>query len=145
SAFVRGMLDLRGYFSPFSRITLAFRAYGQKIWGGYPYYEAAFLGGPTSLRGFLFQRYGGDSALLGNSELRFKIVRGSFLIPVDFGILGFTDIGHVWIENESSENWHNSVGGGIWLIPAVGEMAFSLVAANSDEGLRFHLISGFSF
>jgi hypothetical protein len=141
---------------------------GEKNWGRYPFYDAAFLGGATiptelqfsgitglPLRGFDFNRFAGDSAVVGNAELRIAIGKFLALLPVRYGISGVADIGRVFISNDpstpggSSSRWHHGVGGGVWLaVYAAGPgllLATSLNATivHSDERTAFYLSGGF--
>ncbi len=64
--------DLRSYFTPeFSSFaTLALRAGGNKVFGKYPFFAGATLGGKNNLRGYNDHRFSGDAALFGQAELR---------------------------------------------------------------------------
>ena len=76
--------------------TLALRAGGKKVWGDFPFHESAFLGGPGltggdasngSLRGFRKNRFAGEAALYGSSELRLALARIRLLFPGEGGRL----------------------------------------------------------
>ena len=54
--------ELTGYWQAASRLTLAARVGGQKNWGRYPWYEAAFLGGSDNVRCYDRNRFAGDSS-----------------------------------------------------------------------------------
>ena len=82
--------------------TLALRAGGKKVWGTFPFHESAFLGGPGltggdisngSLRGFRKNRFAGDAALYGNSELRLVLAKIKLLVPGELGLFGAADAG----------------------------------------------------
>ncbi|NTW50867.1 MAG: BamA/TamA family outer membrane protein, partial [Chlorobiales bacterium] len=66
-----------------SRIVL--RASGEKIWGTYPFFEAAYLGGVKSIRGYDQQRFAGDASLFGGAELRLYLTKVNLLVPIYFG------------------------------------------------------------
>lgn len=107
------------------------------------FYHAASLGGNNGLRGFRNERFSGKSSLYNSSNLKFKIARlRTGLLPVDFGVYGGFDVGRVWFENEDSNKWHLSQGGGFWL---GGLNMLSLQAGyfNSVEGNI--LFVGFNF
>ncbi len=57
--------------------TLALRVGGKKVWGAFPFQEAAFIGGRSTVRGFQEQRFAGDGSLYGNAELRLYLSRSS--------------------------------------------------------------------
>ncbi len=125
--------------------TLALRVGGEKVWGSYPFYEAAYLGGPETLRGFRKQRFGGDAALYGNAELRLVLTKLFFLLPGEFGIFGLGDVGRVFLAGESSETWHSAVGGGVWFSVLDRASTLSLSVAGSDEETRLYVRAGFLF
>jgi len=68
--------------------TLALRVAGKKVWGTYPFYEAAYVGGATTVRGFVEHRFSGDAALYGNVELRLSVAKFFFLVPGELGVFG---------------------------------------------------------
>ncbi|WP_418263454.1 metallophosphoesterase [Flavobacterium faecale] len=82
----------------------------------YEFYQAAVLGGDTSLRGFRNERFLGKSSFFQSSDLRFNIgqIKES-IVPMTYGILGGFDYGRVWLDGENSSKWHQAVGGGLWL------------------------------
>ncbi len=79
-------------------------------------YQAATLGGGTDLRGYRRERYTGKQSAYHSSDLRLTVGRWkSSFIPMSYGVFGGYDYGRVWIDNEDSEKWHQSAGGGFWL------------------------------
>ncbi|NUO81298.1 BamA/TamA family outer membrane protein [candidate division KSB1 bacterium] len=145
STFSKGYVDARLYLSPAKAITLALHGWGAKAWGTFPYYEAVYVGGNRSLRGYLRERFGGDTAALGSAELRLALFRPLLLVPTEVGIFGFTDAGRVWLNEKSPEGWHTSAGGGIWFAPIARTSTVSIGAASSVEGLRITVGGGFAF
>jgi hypothetical protein len=136
-----------GYLTPagFSRLTLAGRLWGQIAFGTYPYYEAVFLGGARSLRGYEPQRFAGDAGVLLNSEARLHLARLHAAMPLDVGVVGIADVGRVWLEGESSDVWHAGTGGGLWF--ALPDRSFGLVVSYvqsvDDNSVLFE--TGFGF
>jgi hypothetical protein len=130
---------------------LHLRAGGKKLWGRYPFHEAAFLGGPDTVRGLRRQRYAGDAAVFGNAELRFPLFRFNLLLPVRFGLLGLADAGRVYLDGETSNQWHKAYGGGIWMMFLKPENTFSVTAAKNPDGIgddagwRVYFHAGFAF
>jgi len=124
---------------------LALRAGAQHVWGGFPFHDAAFLGGVSSLRGFDEQRFAGRSSLWGTSELRLFVAKSSAFIPADFGVFGFADIGRVFTEGDHSDLWHTSTGGGVWLAPLTRGNTLSLGVGRSVERTGIYVRSGFAF
>jgi hypothetical protein len=96
----------------FSR--LALRIAGEKIWGDYPFLEAAYLGGATTLRGYDRQRFAGDGSLYAGSELRIHAGQFNVYVPVIWGPLAFIESGRVFLEGEDSSAWHTGAGCGLW-------------------------------
>jgi hypothetical protein len=82
----------------------------------FEFYQGATLGGDYDLRGYRNERFLGNKSFFQSSDLRFTIgkIRKS-LIPMSYGVFGGFDYGRVWIDNETSDKWHQSAGGGIWL------------------------------
>ncbi len=75
--------------------------------GNYEFFQACSLGGKSNLRGHRSTRYAGDASLYQNSELRLKLfVFSNYLSKGEFGILGFNDVGRVWLDGEDSNQWH---------------------------------------
>jgi hemolysin activation/secretion protein len=127
------------------RPTLALRAGGAKLFGRYPFHEAATIGGSGSLRGLLRQRYAGDAAAYGNVELRLLLLRRDRSLVPRFGVFGLADAGRVFVEGEASDRWHTAFGGGIWLAIAEPKRIVSVALAQSEGHLRFYVQGGFTF
>ncbi|CAM4385883.1 metallophosphatase [Zobellia nedashkovskayae] len=128
------------------RIVLATELGGEVLIGDdFEFYHAATIGGNKSLRGFRNERFTGKQSFYQNTDLRFPLggVRTS-LVPFRFGVTGSFDYGRVWTENDSSNTWHNSIGGSIWLI---GAEAFTtnLGYFSSADGGRVVFTLGFAF
>jgi hypothetical protein len=130
---------------------LHLRVGGKKVWGRFPFHEAAFLGGPDTVRALRRQRYAGDAAVFGNAELRLPVARFTVLLPIRFGVLALADAGRVWLEGESSEKWHKGFGAGAWLSFLKPENTISITAAKDpdatglDSGVRVYFQAGFAF
>ena len=99
----------------FTRPVLALRAGGKKLFGDFPYFDAAFIGGGGSLRTEYRQRYAGDASLFGTAELRVPIAKFAFVLPLDVGALGFVDMARVYVDGESRGGWHRGTGAGFWV------------------------------
>jgi len=125
--------------------TLALRAGGQKLFGQYPFQEAATIGGTENFRGLPRQRYWGDASVYGNAELRLLLVkRDRSLIP-RFGIFGLADVGRVFLEGESSDEWHTAWGGGVFIALGDPRRLASVAIATSEGHVRFYVQGGFTF
>lgn len=125
--------------------TLALRAGAKKVWGTYPYQEAAFIGGNSTVRLGRENRYAGDAAVYGGAELRLRLSRFFFLVPGDFGIFGLSDVGRVYLKGESSDRWHGAAGGGVWFAFLGRANTISAALARGEEHTGFYLRAGFGF
>ncbi|HEY9504890.1 MAG TPA: hypothetical protein VIQ27_02860 [Gemmatimonadales bacterium] len=114
--------------------TLALHLGGKRVWGRFPFQEAAYIGDASTVRLGRANRYAGEASLYAQSELRLRLGKFDFLAPIDFGVLGLADVGRVFLDGEESDLWHAAGGGGIWasfLDPAY--MARLSVAAGSER------------
>jgi hypothetical protein len=138
---------LATYFSPISRewVGVSVRAGGRKVWGDFPYFESAFLGGSRSLRGYPTGRFAGDQSLYGNAELRVKVLDNHLILPLEVGVLGFGDAGRVWFKGESIGSWHTDAGAGLWLSILNRASGLTFGFARGDEGQRIWLTIGMPF
>jgi outer membrane protein assembly factor BamA len=128
-----------------SDVTLALRVRAEKIYGSFPFYESAFIGGPRSLRGYNRERFAGDAAVVGSAELRFLLFRMKLLVPTEVGLFALGDVGRVWIDGDSPGSLHTDAGGGIWLAPLQRAYTFSVAVASSVDGLFVRAGVGFGF
>jgi hypothetical protein len=145
-----------GYLSAGQWVTLAVRGGGKKVFGDYPYFDAASLGGGGlkkgaldepgfSLRSFHARRFSGDSSVYGNADLRLRLGRLTLILPAHFGVYGLFDVGRVWYAGEESDTWHTSYGGGIWLSYLNYRSTLTAYIAHGKEGNIFHVGGGFTF
>jgi hypothetical protein len=141
-----GGLDssLRGYLVG-KRAMIAARVGGRQVWGEYPWFEAAFIGGSKTVRGFRKNRFSGDASLYGSVELRLWLFRGRLVAPGRWGIFGLADVGRVYVDGEESETWHPSYGGGIFFQMHTLDTVFHVSVAHSDEDTRLRVGYGFGF
>jgi hypothetical protein len=148
--------NLNGYFSAGRAATLALRVGGKKVFGSYPYMDGAVIGEgglgvgalqePTdTVRGYRARRYLGDASLWANSDLRLRVSHVTLVLPGEWGINGFADVGRVWLEGESSKKWHPGYGGGLWLSLLRDRMGFSVGLAHSVEDDIVYFKGGFSY
>lgn len=82
----------------------------------YEFYQGATLGGDYDLRGYRNQRFLGNASYYQSTDVRWNIgtIRKT-IVPMSYGILVGYDYGRVWLDGEKSSEWHQSVGGGLWL------------------------------
>jgi hypothetical protein len=124
--------------------TIAFRVGGAKVWGDYPFMNAAYIGGGATVRSLRYNRFAGDASIYGGAELRLRIARISPLLGSDIGIMGLADVGRVFVEGESSGVWHPGYGGGIWFAFLNGRTRATISAAGGQGSARFYLNFGLS-
>jgi hypothetical protein len=148
--------DVAGYLSAGKALTLAVRVGGKKVFGDYPYQDAAVIGGghlgggaleepEYTVRGFRARRFIGDASFFGNADLRLRVSRIRLILPGDWGLLGFADTGRVWLEGEDSDTWHTGVGGGFWMSFLNYRSTFSAGIAHSKEDDLVYFKGGFTF
>lgn len=137
--------DVSAYLQLGERLVLALRAGGKKVFGTYPFYEAAFLGGPQTLRGLQKERFAGDASIFGNAELRLTLGKAVFVVPGEYGIFGLADAGRVYREGESSDKWHPAYGGGMFFSVLDLSTVFTFSIASSEERIAVYFKAGFWF
>ena len=136
--------------------TLALRAGGKKVWGTFPFHESAFLGGPGltgsgtsngNVRGFRKNRFAGDTALYGNSELRLVLAKIKLLVPGELGLFGAADAGRVIYaaDRDGADTWHTGIGGGLWLSFLQRRQTLSVAAVQGDDLTGVYLFAGLTF
>jgi outer membrane protein assembly factor BamA len=130
-------------YVPLWRPVLALRAGGKRVWGDdFPLHDAAFVGGRTTLRGYQWDRFTGDTEAHGTAELRMPLGRVELFARGDLGVFAFTDVGRVWFNGNSPGGWHDSQGGGVWF--ATLGQAVSLMYGKGEEG-RVYIQFGLPF
>jgi hypothetical protein len=112
---------------------LALRGGAEKVWGDFPYFDAAFLGGSHSLRTASRQRFAGDAAVHGSAELRLPIATFPFILPLNIGALGFVEAGRVFVDAQSPGGWHTGVAAGLWLGVLSPGTSITLMTTNRRE------------
>ena len=128
-----------------STIILAERLGGVVGMGKAAFYQSAFIGGHENLLGYKQYRFAGQHSIYNNLELRIKLADvASYIVPGQFGITGFWDIGRVWEKSDNSGKWHNGTGGGIYFAPA-SVIAFNFVVGYSKEGWYPYFTMGLRF
>jgi hypothetical protein len=122
-----------------SGLVLVNRAGAGTTVGEPQFYQMMQLGGPLNLRGFNLNRFTGRSMMYHNAELRLKLFDfTSYLFPGSLGLIGFNDIGRVWVKNETSTTWHHGYGGGIYIVPANVVLVRALLG-HSREGNQVYV------
>ena len=109
------------------------------------FYHGAALGGQNGLRGFRDERFTGKSYFYQSTDLRLRLKRvKTTILPLTIGLFAGFDYGRVWVSNDTSNIWHHSQGGGLWIS---GLSSFGLSAGyfNSVEGNIIQIGFGFGF
>jgi hypothetical protein len=125
--------------------TFAFRAGGKKLWGHYPFFESAFIGGGSTVRLGTVNRYAGDASAYGSAELRLSLARLNLILPSRLSVFGLADVGRVFLEGESSDTWHSAFGGGVAVSYLERAYTFSLAVASGEERTGVYVQAGFGF
>jgi hypothetical protein len=125
--------------------TLALRVGGKKLWGRYPFFESAFIGGASTVRLGRVNRYAGDASAYGSAELRLALARFELILPTQLGVFGLADAGRVFLQGESSDTWHTAFGGGLSLSYLQRAYTFSVALAAGDERTAVYVQAGFGF
>ena len=146
--------SVSGYFSigENDTATVAIRVGGRDTYGRTPYFEAAFIGGGeffsggSTVRGYRAERFAGESSVYGNLDLRVVLGRVKLVVPGEFGVLALVDVGRVFEDGDSSDQWHRGYGGGVWFAPLARTNAIRLTVAHSEEeDVLFYMGLGFAF
>ena len=104
----------------------------------YEYFQAFSLGNNNYLRGFRKNRFTGQSVLYQTTELRVKLFESkSYILPGAVGMIGFNEVGRVWIKNELTHKWHNDFGGGFFYSP----YNFAIISATMAHSVEDNLIN----
>ncbi|MEP5254200.1 MAG: metallophosphatase [Winogradskyella arenosi] len=127
-------------------LVLATKLGGEAIFGDdFELYHAAQLGGGDNLRGFRKERFSGQYSAYHTTDIRLLLgkLKTSF-IPLKYGITGGFDYGRVWVEDDASDKWHNSVGGSFW-VSGLESFTANLGYYGSSDGGRIAFVLGFAF
>ncbi len=144
--YVRPHIAIDHRLNKSASIVLATKIGGEAILGdNFEFYHGASLGGNHSLRGFRKERFIGKYSVYQNTDLR--LLLGKFktsFIPLKYGVTGGFDYGRVWVENDNSDKWHNSVGGSFW-VSGLETFTTNLGYYSSTDGGRIVFSLGFVF
>ncbi len=138
--------EVAGYIGLTERLLLALRVSGRNVFGTFPFQEASYIGGNDTVRGLDNNRFGGDASIFGNAELRFTLGQASALLfRGEYGLFIFGDVGRVFVDDDDSDKWHPSGGGGISVSTLERSLLWSLSIARSEEQTSFFFNADFSF
>ncbi|MDH3599686.1 MAG: BamA/TamA family outer membrane protein [Candidatus Tectomicrobia bacterium] len=138
--------EAAGYLGLGSRLLLALRIGGKNVFGTFPYQEAAYIGGRTTVRGYDTNRFAGDASIFANGELRFTLGKASaWMLRAEYGLFVFGDVGRVFSDADTSDDWHPSGGGGISAATLDRTLLWSLTVARGEEQTTFFFQADFTF
>ena len=134
-----------GYLRINGPLVGAARVGGRRLWGNFPYFEAATIGGGDTVRGYAQKRFAGDTSVFGNVELRRKFLDTYLLLPGELGLFLLGDAGRVYVNGDSPGGWHSSWGFGLWggTLKRITTMSLSL--AFGAEGTSFYFNFGMEY
>jgi hypothetical protein len=125
--------------------TLYVRGGARRVWGRYPYFDAARVGGSGSLRGYSTGRFMGDAAVFAQAEVRVPLSRATLAVPGTLGVMGLADAGRVYVDGEASDTWHAGFGGGVWFAWLGGAKVVSIAVARGEERTTLSFRAGAAF
>ena len=143
------------------QFTLALRAGAEHRFGTFPFFDAAVLGGPGSIRGYRRERFAGRTAASGSAELRAKLFNvDAYVLPLEVGALGFADAGRVWADDAPcptdieclslaaatypGDDLQLGYGGGLWF-GLLDRAVVNLTVGTSDEATLVTVGLGFAY
>ncbi len=104
----------------------------------YEYFQALNLGANNYLRGFRKNRFSGQSIAYQTTELRVKLFESkSYIFPGAVGLIGFNEVGRVWVKDETSHKWHDDYGGGFYY----SFYNFALISATLAHSIEDNLFN----
>jgi outer membrane protein assembly factor BamA len=129
-----------------AKVVSVLRLGGGRIYSKeYEYFQALSIGANNYLRGFRKNRFSGSGLAYGSLELRIKLLGSkSYIFPGDIGLIGFNDVGRVWVKNDQSKKWHYSYGGGLYYA-AYNLALISATIGFSEEEKLFNFTIGTKF
>ncbi len=129
----RVMSDMTVYasLSPERKLVGIIRVGGGHIFTkNFEYFQALTIGANNYVRGYRKDRFSGSSMFYASAEGRVKLIKSElYYLPGDIGLIGFFDVGKVWLKDVKSKKWHNSFGGGLYYSP------FNIVIVSATVGV----------
>jgi len=157
--YVRGLLAVRGYFSPIPSVTdlvLAARGVYEVQSSGVPFFtmdiipfledNRAGLGGVRTLRGFVQDRFVGSVIALTNFEMRWTFLRFK-LLEQNFGLIAvpFLDLGRVFdrVSDTTLRGFKRSQGAGLriaWNLATIIMIDYGISSEGTGLYINFNHI-----
>ena len=130
----RGSLETYQTMNLLKPTTLGLKFGGSKSYGTVPFYKLKYLGQNNDLRGYLRNRFTGESTIYFNSEVRVELSQfKTSIVPMKFGLKAFFDTGRVYSDFDLTNTWHKGYGAGLYLVPLRENFAVNLSVAFSEE------------
>jgi hypothetical protein len=129
------------------RLVWNVKAGGKKVWGEYPFFEAAYVDHRTT-PGYAWNRFAGDGSLYGSTTLYMIMSRLRNKVSGEFGLSVFAAAGRVYLNGEDSSKWHPSGGLGVFYTPFRRTTLVGAKVGKSAEKWFFSLetrLPGFTF
>ena len=133
SSFAKVSSSAAVYLPISNAFTFAMRAGGATVIGDPDFYHLNRLGGNMEMRGFERERFFGKSIFYTNTEIRWLTNTHNYFFNGKIGLVGFYDIGRVWMPGEKSSLWHAGYGTGLVLIP-FNKVTLTAMYGLSKEG-----------
>ncbi len=130
---------------PLGSAGVSVRLSGEKVWGDFPFFDGAWIGGSGTLRGFSEYRFVGDAAVTASAQLRSPGADFFLFLPGQVGVMALTDVGRVYLDGEDSGTWHSAFGGGLWAYFLKPDYTLSVAWAHSHEGNAVYVSLGFGY
>lgn len=148
--YVEAAISLYQSLDRNGRFVIATRLGGKQIFNNeFEFFQAAILGGAgpnANMRGFRRDRFSGRSSFYQNIDLRMQLLSSrNRAIPFVAGLFAGFDYGRVWLDGEEETDWHNSIGGGIFISPFDQATIRVGIFKGDDEPERLLLGGGFFF
>ena len=147
----RTNLDLRGFWSPWTRHTLAFFSFSTATSGTVgveiPEWDDFHIGGTNTVRGWTFDARKGKNQAIGSVEYRFLAIEPQLFqlafLKMDVGmqLAAFWDAGTAWnTDKRPDDNFITGAGVGVrLLIPAVDMLRFDFGIGEPSVSVTVHI------
>ena len=104
---------------------------GEKVWGDFPFFEAAYIGHRTT-SGYRYNRFAGEASLYGGADLKVILAKMRNMVPGDVGVNVFAEAGRVYLEGRDTDVWHPSYGLGVFYAPFERTSLYGLKFGRTD-------------
>jgi hypothetical protein len=112
------------------------------VWGDYPFFEAAYIGGDKYPLGTNWNRWAGDSSIGVLGSVRWTLMEMRGVFPGHLGIFAMANAARVFVDGEDSSKWHPSYAAGLVLTAFDHTGAIHLGAGSSEDDGFFVMLRG---